>query len=278
MNSFSTIAKYLADHSESLAIKIIDDIIQRLEIEFPQEEKNYYHVIYTDFINLLAEALILNEYKVSQKFMEMSKKNGERQAALMGKISSIIGRYPDIRLGFIDQITKVSIEHGLSTEDAITVNKRVSYMLDTSVTETILSFERLSNSILDERQREINEKQREINELSSPIVPIHDGIAILPLIGAIDSERVQHIFNNVLPDIPRLKIEFLIIDFSGIVTIDADIARHLFQIYDVLRLLGIKVVFTGIRPDLATKAISAGIDFSSIETYANVKQVVESMK
>ncbi|MET1032113.1 STAS domain-containing protein, partial [Domibacillus tundrae] len=180
-------------------------------------------------------------------------------------------RYPAIRLGFIEQITKISTEHGLSTEDTVTLNKTVSHMLDVSVTETILAFERQTDHLLDEREREIN-------ELSAPIVPIQDGIAILPLIGTVDSYRVEHILNKVLPDIPRLKVECLIIDFSGIVTIDTDVAHHLFRVYDILRLLGINVLFTGIRPDLATKAISGGIDFSSIKTYANVKQAIENIK
>jgi rsbT co-antagonist protein RsbR len=278
MKSLSTVAKYLTDNSESLAIKIVDDIVQRLEIEFPKEERKYYNGVYIEFIELLAKSITLNEKKVPHGFIEMSKKNGERQAVLKGRISSMIGRYPAIRLGFIEQITKISIEHGLSTEDTVTLNKTVNYMLDISVTETILAFEQQTDNLLDEREKEINEKQRAINELSAPIVPIQDGIAILPLIGTVDSYRVEHILNNVLPDIPRLKVECLIIDFSGIVKIDADVASHLFQIYDVLHLLGINVNLAGIRPDLATQAISRGINFSSIKTYANVKQAIEDMK
>jgi rsbT co-antagonist protein RsbR len=278
MNSVYTVAKYLKDNKESLAIMIVDDIVRRLKAEFPTEEKKYYFGVYAEFIDLLSEGITLNENKVPQGFMEMSRRNGERQAALKGRISSIIGRYPDIRLGMIEQISKVTIEHGLSSEDVVKVNKRVNFMLDTTVTETILAFERLTASIIEERQREIEEKRNAINELSAPIVPIQDGIAILPLIGTVDSERVDHILNNVLPDIPRLQVQCLIIDFSGIVTIDAEVARHLFRMYDVLRLLGINVNFTGIRPDLATTAVNCGIDFSSIKTFANVKQAIEDME
>ncbi|MDQ7861065.1 hypothetical protein RCO48_08615 [Peribacillus frigoritolerans] len=75
-------------------------------------------------------------------------------------------------------------------------------MLDTTVTETILAFERQTNSVIDERERELIEKQKAINELSAPIVPIHDGIAILPLIGNFEPKRVEYIFNSVIPEIP----------------------------------------------------------------------------
>lgn len=278
MDSFSAVAKYLNDHAESLAIKIVDDIIQRLGIEFPKEEIEQYYNVYTEFIILTAEGITLNGYEVPQGFIEMSKKNGDKQAVLKGRISSIIGRYPQIRLGLIEQITKVSIKHGLSVEESVAVNKRVNYMLDTIVTETILAFERQTDRVIDDREEEINEKQKAINELSAPLVPIHDGIAILPLIGNVDSERVNHIFNNVIPEIPRLNVKCLIIDFSGILTIDEYVASHLFNLYDVLRLIGIVVVFTGIRPDLATKTIFAGIDFSTVKTYSTVLQAIEDIK
>jgi len=285
MNSFSPVAKYLNEHANSLSIKIVDDILQRLELEFSKEEIEYYYSVYTEFILLAAEGITLNGYEVPQGFMKISKENGDRQAALKGKISSIIGRYPQIRLGLIEQITKVSIEHGLSTEESVAVNKRVNFMLDTTVTETILAFERQTDRIIDEREREINEKQREINEkqraineLSAPIVPIQDGIAVLPLIGHIDYDRVTHIFNKVVPDIPRLKVKYLIIDFSGILIIDAYVASQLFNLYDVLRLLGIKTAFTGIRSDLATKSIKEGIDFSSVKTYSTVLQAIRDIK
>ena len=278
MNSFSPVAKYLKEHANSLSIKIVDDILQRLELEFSKEEIEYYYSVYTEFILLAAEGITLHGYEVPQGFMKISKENGERQAALKGKISSIIGRYPQIRLGLIEQITKVSIEHGLSTEESVAVNKRVNFMLDTTVTETILAFERQTDRIIDEREREINEKQRAINELSAPIVPIQDDIAVLPLIGHIDYERVTHIFNKVVPDIPRLKVKYLIIDFSGILIIDAYVASQLFNLYDVLRLLGIKTAFTGIRSDLATKSIKEGIDFSSVKTYSTVLQAIRDIK
>ncbi|PLT31988.1 STAS domain-containing protein [Bacillus sp. V5-8f] len=278
MNSLLMVAKYLTDNSETLAKKIVDDILRRLGVDFPEAEKKYYYDVYIEFIELLAEAITLGEDRVPQRFIEMSKENGERQAALKGNISGMIGRYPSIRLGFIEQMTKIAIEHKLSVEDTVTLNKTVSHMLDISVTETILAFEREKDTVLDKREREINKQQKAINELSAPIVPIQDGIAILPLIGEVDSYRVEYFLNKVLPDIPRLNIKYLIIDFSGIVTIDTNVASHLFRVHDILRLLGIHVVFTGIRPDLATQVINGGIDFSMIETYANVMKAIENMK
>ncbi|WP_155837153.1 hypothetical protein [Aneurinibacillus terranovensis] len=40
--------------------------------------------------------------------------------------------------------------------------------------------------------------QEEVSELTAPIVPIHEGIAVMPLIGAIDSSRARHILEKVI--------------------------------------------------------------------------------
>jgi rsbT co-antagonist protein RsbR len=43
-------------------------------------------------------------------------------------------------------------------------------------------------------------------------------------------------------------------------------------------LLGITVIFTGIRPDIATNAIKHGIDFTGVKTYSNVKEAIKNME
>jgi rsbT co-antagonist protein RsbR len=49
-------------------------------------------------------------------------------------------------------------------------------------------------------------------------------------------------------------------------------------VYRVLGLLGIDVLVTGLRPELAINAVSEGIDFTSIKTFASVKQAIESIR
>nr|WP_275585048.1 STAS domain-containing protein [Peribacillus deserti] len=164
-------------------------------------------------------------------------------------------------------ITKISIEHGLSTEDVVNIISRISYLLDLSITETIVSREQAAEEIN-------NNNQKVITELSSPVVPIQNGMAILPLIGEMDLDRSEHIMNSVIPKISQMKIKCLIIDFSGMASVDTEMASRIFNIYDILRLLGINAMFTGIRPDLATKIIGAGIDFSSLNTFATVQQAI----
>lgn len=271
MNSISTVAKYLTENAQSLAIEIVEDIIYRIKLEIPKEEIEQAIIMYVGFLGFLGSSITCNEDKVPEGLMTWSKKNGEREASLSGKISDIIIRYPVTRVVFTERITEIGVAHGLSVEEVAFIIKRINYMLDISINETILAFERLKDKI-------IKRAQEEVNELSAPVVPIQDGIAVLPLIGSIDSNRARHLLEKVVPKIAQLKVECLIVDFSGIVFIDTTVANHIFKIYDVLRLLGIGITVTGIRPELAQTVVSGGIDFSSIKTFAHVKQAIENIK
>ena len=130
-------------------------------------------------------------------------------------------------------------------------------MLDISITETVIVFEQVKDEI-------IKKAQQEVLKLSVPVVPIQDKAAVLPLIGSIDSERAEYILENVILKILEMKVEYLIVDFSGILNIDTIAERYLFDIYSMLRLQGIEVMMTGIRPELAQTVVRNGFDFSSI--------------
>jgi rsbT co-antagonist protein RsbR len=276
VNTVENFAKFLIQNAESISRKIVDYNIKKLEIELPIEIIEQSITTNREFLEFLGNTMSGTDEIVAVEFIKWYEKNQEQskdqiesQRFTFEDITSLIKPYAVSRLQLIKMITTISIEQGLSTEEVVFVNNRISYLLDLSITQAIIERERLAN--------ETNKKKdKVITELSSPVVPIQDGMAILPLIGEIDFDRSEHIMNNVIPKIKELNIEFLIIDFSGLVTIDSDVASRIFNIYQVLALLGINTMFTGIRPDLATRIITAGIDFSSLKTFATVQQAILS--
>ncbi|WCK54016.1 STAS domain-containing protein [Aneurinibacillus sp. Ricciae_BoGa-3] len=273
MSPISKVAKYFIEHAQSLAAEIVETIIDRMKLEpvLLEGEKEQAVNVYAEFLGFLGRSFASKEVEAPEGLVTWSKKNGEQEASCRGKISEIIMRYPATRMVFAEYVMKVSILYGLTIEEVVFINTRINYLLDISINETVLAFERLKDKI-------IKETQDEINELSAPVVPIEDGIAVLPLIGSIDSYRANYIVEKVIPKITELSVTCLVIDFSGIQIIDTAVANHVFKIHSVLRLLGINAIVTGIRPELAQTVVGAGIDFSTIEVYANVQQALEEIK
>lgn len=272
MNPIERFANHLIENAETISKEIVDYNLKKLEIQLPDEIIEQSVETNKQFLEFLGKTLNLSKEEVAEKFLEWHKgiqANQPKYEFSYNEISSILKPYAETRLQLIEMLTKVSIGEGLTTEEVVQVNNRLSYLLDLSMTETMIDRERQAN--------EVNKKNQEIiTDLSSPVVPLEEGMAILPLIGEFDFDRSDHIMTHVIPKISELRIKTLIIDFSGIATIDAEVASRIFNVNKVLRLIGINTMLTGIRPDLAINVINAGIDFSKLNTYGTVQQAILS--
>ena len=116
-----------------------------------------------------------------------------------------------------------------------------------------------------------------INELSSPVIKLTETIGLLPLIGDIDSTRAKAINESTLQQSADTQISILIIDLSGVFIVDTMVAQRLFQTIHALKLIGVEVIMTGIRAEVAQTSVQLGIDFSSIQTESSVCQAFSKL-
>ncbi|WP_026695097.1 STAS domain-containing protein [Peribacillus kribbensis] len=270
MATITDIAEHLSNHASRLANEIVTEIASRFKFEVPHSEIEQAKHIYENFFEFLGEFLPCNEERIPEELLSWSKENGEREASVNGQISVILSRYPDTRIVFTKKISSICMEYSLSPDEMVTIITRVNYFLDLSINETVYAFERHAEEM-------IKQARNEAQELSAPVVPIQDGIAILPLIGSIDYDRAAVIQEKVIPKITKLKVTCLILDFSGILTIDSFIAKYIFDIHNVLRLIGVSTIATGIRPDLAQIITKENLNLTAIKTYATVRQAIDSL-
>src|SRR3990167_4835282 len=59
-----------------------------------------------------------------------------------------------------------------------------------------------------------------LRELGTPVLPIHDGILVLPLIGHLDSGRGMHLLEDLLDAIQRHQADIVLIDITGVSIVD----------------------------------------------------------
>ena len=270
MQSFDQFINYIAQHTDKLAATIVKRVVDQIPSEVPEAEQQQALLMYKELWKSLGESLRDDQFEIPEALMKWSRSNAAMQTEIGGKISVIVDRYPPTRIVFSDVLVEISEEAGLSLKEFAQVNKQVNTMLDISLNETYYAFERLS-----ELYR--SETEHELAQLSAPIVPLQDGIVVIPFIGEITDDRSYAIMNNVLPKIAEMDVECVIADFSGLVSVDDHVARSLHQIEDALSLMGIDVYTTGLRPELAQKIVNSGMDFAGMKYYATVKQALESL-
>ena len=74
---------------------------------------------------------------------------------------------------------------------------------------------------------EREEHRRAIRELSTPVVRLWQGILLLPLIGHVDSERAEQMMQTVLTRVVEEQAKIVVIDVSGVPTLDTYVAHAL---------------------------------------------------
>jgi light-regulated signal transduction histidine kinase (bacteriophytochrome) len=108
-------------------------------------------------------------------------------------------------------------------------------------------------------------------ELSTPLIPINDHLLVMPLIGAIDSQRAQQVLTTLLEGIADSDVRTAILDVTGVVMVDTQVANALVQAAQAVQLLGAQVILTGIRPEIAQTLIGLGVELRGIITQANLQ-------
>ncbi|QAS52528.1 PAS domain-containing protein [Halobacillus litoralis] len=116
----------------------------------------------------------------------------------------------------------------------------------------------------------------EVKRLSTPIVPVEDNISVLPLVGTIDDERLQQMLDAVSHHVKETKEDYLIMDMSAVHSYNEAVHMGIYQMNQLLDLMGTTLVITGINPTFAIQSAPYA-DFSelSLQTYASVKQALQ---
>ncbi|UQA54674.1 PAS domain-containing protein [Polyangium aurulentum] len=127
----------------------------------------------------------------------------------------------------------------------------------------------------EERQalaQQIIDTQREtLRQIGAPIVPIGPRVLALPLIGTLTPERANLVIEELLRAVSERSAEVIILDVTGVPTVDTDVADGLIRAAQAVRLLGAEVVMTGVQPPVAKALVELGVDMGAFVTKADLQ-------
>lgn len=130
-------------------------------------------------------------------------------------------------------------------------------------------------SFVDERERVIHEQQESLRELSTPVLQLRERLLILPIIGVLDSERARQLTEQVLGAIQENRARVMVIDITGVATIDETVANHLVQTVEASRLMGASTILTGLSSEIAQTLVDLGVDLSMMRTVGDLQGGLE---
>jgi rsbT co-antagonist protein RsbR len=138
---------------------------------------------------------------------------------------------------------------------------------------------RIANTVavgfVQERERVIRQQQEAIRELSTPVLQVRERLLILPIIGVIDAQRARQLTEQLLRAIRNNRARVVVIDITGVPSVDAKVANHLLQTVDATRLMGASVIVTGLSSEIALTLVTIGVDLTKINAVGDLQGGLE---
>ncbi|SDM76803.1 STAS domain-containing protein [Sediminibacillus halophilus] len=220
-------------------------------------------------IEAVSSSLLADEGTVNKQVDEWARTIGESRVdsdTPIYEVIEAINKAENVFMEFVLHFIEEN-EEIIRKDDILRWNRKVNSAFNQMVTKFSEVYYRIT------RQR-LFSQQELIHELSTPIIPIFKDMAIVPLIGELDSYRAKFVMETIPAKCVEKEVEHLFIDLSGMPTIDTMIAQQIYQLTRMLKLLGISSTISGIRPEVAQTAVQLGIDFESTGTYSSLKQAL----
>jgi rsbT co-antagonist protein RsbR len=120
------------------------------------------------------------------------------------------------------------------------------------------------------REEIINEQSDQLLELTTPVVKLWEGVLAVPLVGTLDSARTQVVMEKLLEGLVETGSQHAIVDITGVLAVDTQVAQHLLKTVMAARLMGAECIISGIRPQIAQTIVALGIEFGDIVTKATL--------
>jgi rsbT co-antagonist protein RsbR len=133
----------------------------------------------------------------------------------------------------------------------------------------------VAGNFVGERERVIRQQQEAIRELSTPVLQVRERLLILPIIGVLDGQRARQLTEQLLRGIRSYRAKVVVIDITGVPTIDSTVANHLVQTVEASRLMGASVIITGLSSDIAQTLVTIGVDLSKVNAVGDLQGGIE---
>ena len=202
--------------------------------------------------------------ELNDTYLQSRFKVGSVHATIHLPVSSYVAGMSFATDWWIAKISETTLEIKDTTFLISALNKVV--FLDIAIVSA--SYTQASNDL-------IEKQSRALLELSTPTIQLWEGILMLPILGVLDSRRAQNMTDVMLNKIQQTNARSIIIDITGVPTVDSSVANHLIKITKATKLMGCECILSGIGPEIAQILVHLGINLEAIETSSNLKSALQ---
>ncbi len=144
-------------------------------------------------------------------------------------------------------------------------------------TGEVTGFVKVTRDESEQREQEVRlQRQRdEILELSTPVIQVWDKVLVLPIIGTLDSQRAARLTESLLEKIAESQGEIIILEVSGVPTIDTQVGQHLLKTVQAAALMGTVSILSGVRAEVAQSMVNLGVDLGQLRSRNTLRDALQ---
>jgi rsbT co-antagonist protein RsbR len=99
-------------------------------------------------------------------------------------------------------------------------------------------------------------------------------VLVMPIIGAVNEQRAQRLQETLLQAISSQHAQMVIIDVTGLTSVDTAMVQALLQTIQSTLLLGARPIVVGINPAMASTLVQLGAPLANLHTMADLEAAV----
>lgn len=124
------------------------------------------------------------------------------------------------------------------------------------------------------------DRQRDLLEtvalLSAPLLPVWDGVVVLPIVGHVDAQRGATLTGTLIEGVARRRARVAIIDITGLATLDAEVITTLVRAAQAIELLGARAMLAGVSAAFARRIVTSGLNLRLLDSYRDLQSATEA--
>lgn len=129
----------------------------------------------------------------------------------------------------------------------------------------------LADAYLEAREKVVRKQADEIVRLSTRVLPLYRGILVLPLVGDVDAARAETMTAALLAAVARHGSRVVVLDISGVPTVDAEVGARLVRAATAIELIGAHPLLVGVGAQAAQAMATSGVDLGRLTTLADLE-------
>ncbi|MER3427235.1 MAG: hypothetical protein C4334_03905 [Pyrinomonas sp.] len=121
------------------------------------------------------------------------------------------------------------------------------------------------------------EREMLLEEVSTPVVPVWQGVLVMPLIGPLDNARMKKAIETALNEVARTGARALIVDITGARIADSQAVANLYSLVSAIELLGAEAVVAGVGAQAARSLVGLRLDLEGLRTQRTLAEALASL-